>query len=146
MAKKKMGRPRLIRPTKQKRLNLAYMHLLEPLKTKLTPLGLELSDSQLIDTCVATVHGLLVEKGVEVVDPDRMMALLNRQFRNQFVESMVKVLTELGHTNIRVQLHEDHSAKVTCDGGEFTVPPQMFARADADSMFRDLKTPGVLPS
>ena len=146
MAKKTIGRPRLTRPTKQKRLNLAYMHLLEPLKSKLTPLGLELSDSQVIDTCVATMHELLVEKGAEVIDPDRMMALINRQFRNQFVESMVKVLTELGHTNIRVQLREDLSAKVTCDDGEFTVPSQMFARADADSMFRDLKTPGVLPS
>ena len=146
MAKKKIGRPRLIRPTTQKRLNLAYMHLLEPLKKKLTPRGVELSDSQLIDTCVATVHGLLVEKGVEVVDPARMMALLNRQFRNQFVESMVKVLTELGHTNICVQLRADHSAEVTCNAGQFTVPAQMFAPADADSMFRDLKTPGGLPS
>ena len=141
-----MGRPKLARPTKQKRINLAYMHLLEPLKTKLTPLGVELSDSQLIDTCVATVHGLLLEEGVEIVDSVRMMALINRQFRNQFVESMVQVLAELGHTNIRVQLREDHSAKVMCDDGEFIVPAQMFARADADSMFRDLKTPGVLPS
>ena len=146
MANRKIGRPKLERPTKQKRLNLAYMHLLEPLRTKLTPLGVELSDSQLIDTCVATVHGLLLEEGVEVVDPERMMALINRQFRNQFVESMVKVLGELGHTNIRIQLREDQTAKVTCDGGEFNVPPRMFARADADSMFRDLKTPGVLPS
>ena len=146
MAKKAIGRPRLTRSTTQKRLNLAYMDLLEPLRSKLTPLGVELSDSQLIDTCVATVHGLLVEQGVEVVDPVRMMALLNRQFRNQFVESMVKVLTELGHTNIRIQVREDQTALVTCDSGEFTVPAQMFARASADSMFRDLKTPGVLPS
>ena len=80
MAKKTIGRPRLTRSTTQKRLNLAYMDLLEPLRSKLTPLGVELSDSQLIDTCVATVHGLLVEKGVEVVDPDRMMALLNEHF------------------------------------------------------------------
>ena len=141
-----MGRPKLERPTKQKRLNLAYMHLLEPLKKKLTPRGVELSDSQLIDTCVATVHGLLLEEGVEVVDPVRMMALINRQFRNQFVESMVKVLGELGHTNIRIQVCEDQTAKVTCDDGEFSVPARMFARADADSMFRDLKTPGALPS
>ena len=146
MAKKKIGRPRLTRPTTQKRLNLAYMHLLDPLRKKLTPRGVELSDSQLIDTCVATVHGLLLEEGVEVVDPVRMMALINRQFRNQFVESMVKVLTELGHTDIRIQVREDQTALVTCDAGEFTVPPRMFARADADSMFRDLKTPGVLPS
>ena len=146
MANKKIGRPKLARSKTQKRLNLAYMHLLEPLKTKLTPLGLELSDSQVLDTCVATMHELLVEKGAEVIDPDRMMEILNRQFRNQFVESIVKVLTELGHTNIRVQLREDRSAKVTCANGEFTVPAQMFGRADADSMFRDLKTPGVLPS
>ena len=146
MAKRKMGRPKLERPTTQKRLNLAYMHLLEPLRKKLTPRGVELSDSQLIDTCVATVHGLLLEEGVEVCDPVRMMANVNRQFRNQFVESMVKVLGELGHTNIRIQVREDQTALVTCDAGEFTVPAQMFARADADSMFRDMKTPGVLPS
>ena len=58
-----MVRPRP-HPT-QKRLNLAYMHLLDPLRKKLTPRGVELSDSQLIDTCVATVHGLLLEEGVE---------------------------------------------------------------------------------
>ena len=48
-----------------------------------------------------------------------MMALINRQFRcNQFVESMVKVLTELGtHQDIAFQLREDHTAKVTCDAG-----------------------------
>ena len=63
----------------------------------------------------------------------RMMALLNRQFRNQFIESMVKVLTELGHTDIRVKLREDHSALVTCREGEFTVPAEMFERASADS-------------
>ena len=66
---KRIGRPRLTRPTKQKRLNLAYMHLLAPLKTKLTPLGLEVSDSQMIDICVATMHEVLVEKGAEVIDP-----------------------------------------------------------------------------
>ena len=146
MANKKIGRPKLAQPKTQKRINLAYMHLLEPLRAKLTPRGVELTDSQLIDTCVATVHGLLLEEGVEVCDPVRMMAHINREFRNQFVESMVKVLTELGHTNIRVQLRDDHSALVTCDGGEFAVPPEMFGRASADSMLRDMKTPGVKPS
>ena len=142
MANKKIGRPKLAQPKTQKRLNLAYMHLLEPLRAKLTPRGVELSDSQLIDTCVATVHGLLLEEGVEVCDPVRMLALVNRQFRNQFVESMVKVLTELGHTNIRIQVREDQTFLVTCTDGEFSVPAEMFGRADANSMFRDMKTPG----
>ena len=69
-----------------------------------------------------------------------MMALLNRQFRKQFVESMVKVLAELGHTDIHTELRKDFSVKVTCDGGGFVVPAETFARADAESSLREMKT------
>ena len=137
----KMGRPKLKHPTKQKRLNLAYMHLLPALKAKLTPpVGVEITDAQTVDICLGTVHGLLVEKGLEVVDPVRMMELVNVQFRKQFVESMTKILGELGHTDIHTEWRKDFSVLVRCDAGHFTVPAEMFARADAESTLRALKT------
>ena len=136
-----MGRPKLKHPTKQKRLNLAYMHLLPALKAKLTPpVGVELTDAQVVDICLGTMHELLVEKGAEVVDPERMLEVVNVQFRRQFVESMTKILGELGHTDIETEWRPDFSVKITCDSGGFTVPSQMFARADAESTLRQLKT------
>ena len=141
MAKKKLGRPKLKHPKKQKRLNLAYMHLLPALKAKLTPpIGVELTDAQVVDICLGTMHGVIVEKGLEVVDPAKMLKLVNVQFRKQFVESMTKILRELGHTDIETEWLPDFSVKVTCDAGGFTVPAQMFARADAESTLRELKT------
>ena len=137
---KKLGRPRAKHPKTQRHFSVAYAHLLEPLKAKIAPPGLELSDGQAVDICIATLHELLVEKRGEIVDPEKMMALINRQFRSQFVEAMVKVLTELGHTDVHTEWRKDFSVKVTCDAGGFTVPPEMFARADADSMMRELRT------
>ena len=135
-----MGKPKLKRQKTRHHYSLACIKELRELRDRLTPQGLEMTDGQAIDVIVSTMHGVIIEKSFEVVEPDKLMALLNRQFRNQFVESMVKVLTELGHTDIRVQLREDHSAKVTCDAGEFTVPPQTFGRADAESSLREMKT------
>ena len=136
----RMSRKKLARPKKQRHLQLAYMHLLEELKPALAPSGLDLSDGQAVDVAVATLHELLVEKRGAIVDTDKLMALLNRQFRKQFVESMVKVLAELGHTDIHTELRKDFSISVECDAGSFTVPPQMFARADAESGLREMQT------
>ena len=102
--------------------------------------GVEITDAQVVDICLGTVHGLVVEKGLEVVDPVRMMELVNVQFRKQFVESMTKILGELGHTDIHTEWRKDFSVKVTCAAGHFTVPAEMFARADAESTLRALKT------
>ena len=137
-----MGRKKLARAKKQRHLQLAYMHLLEELKPALAPAGLDLSDGQAVDVAVATLHELLVEKRGEIVDMDRLMGVVNQQFRNQFVESMVKVLAELGHTDIHTQICKDFSVNVTCDSGRFTVPAQMFARADADSKLRGITPQG----
>ena len=136
---KRIGRPRLTRPTKQKRLNLAYMHLLAPLKTKLTPLGLEVSDSQMIDICVATMHEVLVEKGAEVIDPARMLEVVNAEFKRNFSEFLVKVLTEDGRQNVSTHWSEDGKVYVKWDTSAVTIPAEVFARADADSMLRHLK-------
>ena len=99
-----------------------------------------MTDGQAIDVIVSTMYEVIIQKRFEVVEPDKMMALLNRQFRKQFVESMVKVLAELGHTDIHTELRKDFSVKVTCDGGGFVVPAETFARADAESSLREMKT------
>ena len=137
-----MSRKKLARPKKQRHLQLAYMHLLEELKPALAPAGLDLSDGQAVDVAVATLYELLIEKRGMIVDTDRLMDLLNRQFRTEFVESMVKVLAELGHTDIHTELRKDFSVKVICNAGGFTVPAQMFARADAESTLREFR-PGL---
>ena len=135
-----MSRKKLARPKKQRHLQLAYMHLLEELKPAMGPAGLDLSDGQAVDVAVATLHELLVLKRGAIVDTDRLLDLLNRQFRKEFVESMVKVLAELGHTDIHTEIRKDFSVKVTCDAGGFTVPAQMFARETAERRLRELKT------
>ena len=135
-----MGKPKLKRQKTRHHYSLACIKELRALKDRLTPTGLEMTDGQAIDVIVSTMHGVIIEKGLEIVEPDRMMELVNVQFRTQFHESMVKVLTELGHTDIRTELREDLSIQVTCDSGGFTVPAEMFGRADADSRLRELKT------
>ena len=135
-----MGKPKLKRQKTRHHYSLATIKELRELKDRLTPKGLEMTDGQAIDVIVSTMHEVMIEKGFEIVDPERMMELVNVQFRKQFVESMVKVLAELGHTDIHTELREDFSVKVTCDVGGFTVPSEVFARADADSTLRELKT------
>ncbi len=135
-----MGKPKLKRPKTRNHYSLACLKELHELRDRLTPEGLEMTDGQAIDVAVSTLHGVIIEKRFEVVEPDKLMALLNRQFRTEFVESMVKVLAELGHTDIHTEVLKDFSVQVTCDAGGFTVPAQMFARADAESTLRELKT------
>ena len=93
-----MGKPKLKRQKTRHHYSLACHKELLALKDRLTPTGLEMTDGQAIDIVVSTMYGVIIEKGFEVVEPDRMMDLLNRQFRKQFTESMVKILSELGHT------------------------------------------------
>ena len=135
-----MGKPKLKRPKTRHHYSLARIKELHELRDRLTPKGLEMTDGQAIDVIVSTMHEVIIEKRFEVVEPDKLMALLNRQFRTEFVESMTKILAELGHTDIETEWLPDFSVKVTCDGGGFTVPAQMFARADAESTLRELKT------
>ena len=135
-----MGKPKLKRPKTRHHYSLACLKELHELRDRLTPTGLEMTDGQTIDIVVSTMHGVIIEKRFEVVEPDKLMALLNKQFRTEFVESMVKVLAELGHTDIHTELRKDFSIKVTCDAGGFVVPAEVFGRADADSHLRELKT------
>ena len=138
-----MGKPKLKRPKTRNHYSLACLKELHELRDRLTPEGLEMTDGQAIDVAVSTLHGVIIEKRFEVVEPDKLMALLNRQFRTEFVESMVKVLAELGHTDIHTELRKDFSVKVICNAGGFTVPAQMFARADAESTLREFR-PGLI--
>ena len=135
-----MGRTKNKNPKTRHNYSLGCLKELRALRDRLTPPGLEMTDGQTIDIIVATMHGVIIEKSLEIVDPDRMMELINVQFRKQFVDSMVKVLSELGHSNIHTELHADLSVHVTCDEGGFTVPAEVFGRADADSRLRELKT------
>ena len=140
LMKKKRGRPKSKHPKTQRHLNLAYMHLLPELKAKLTPPGLEVSDGQMIDIAVATLHELLVLKGAEVVDPDRMLAVVNAQFKRTFSEFLVKVLTEDGRQKVETYWSEDGRVHVKWDTSSVSIPAEVFARADADSMMRELRT------
>ena len=97
-----MGKPKLKRPKTRNHYSLACLKELHELRDRLTPEGLEMTDGQAIDVAVSTLHGVIIEKRFEVVEPDKLMALLNRQFRTEFVESMVpRYWPSLGHTDIR---------------------------------------------
>ena len=135
-----MGRKKLKRPKKQHHLSLAYLDQLQDIKDKLAPPGLELSDGQAVDICIATLHELLVEKGAELIDPVRMLAVVNAQFKRTFSEFLVKVLTEDGRQNVSTYWSEDGRVHVKWDTSSVSIPAEVFARADADSMMRELKT------
>lgn len=143
--KPKRGRPKSKHPKSQRHLNLAYMHLLPALKAKLAPPGLEVSDGQMVDIAIATLHELLVDKGAEIIDPVRMLAVVNAHFKRTFSEFLVKVLTEDGRQKVETFWSEDGQVHVKWDTSSISIPAEVFARADANSMLRDLKT-GALPS
>ena len=75
----------------------------------------------------------------------RMLAVVNAQFKRTFAEFLVKTLTEDGRQNVSTFWSEDGSVHAKWDTSSVSIPAEVFARADADSMLRDLKT-GRRPS
>ena len=135
-----MGKPRLKRPKTRHHYSLACIKELHELRDRLTPTGLEMTDGQAIDVIVSTMHEVIIEKGLEIIDPDKMLALTNEHFKKTFSEFLVQILTQFGHADVKTHWREDGSILVRCDVGGFTVPAEVFARADADSKLRELKT------
>ena len=135
-----MGKPKLKRQKTRHHYSLACIKELRELRDRLTPTGLEMTDGQAIDVIVSTMHGVIIEKGLEIVDPERMLALTNEHFKKTFSEFLVQILTQFGHTDVTTKWRKDGSVQVRCDVGSFTVPSEVFGRADADSQLRELKT------
>ena len=139
-----MSRKKLARPKKQRHLQLAYMHLLEELKPALAPSGLDLSDGQAIDVAVATMHELLVEKRGIIVDPDKMLALMNRILKTELSRFFAEAMTKAGHGEVKSFWNADGGITVTWDEGRMEVPAAVFSgeRMDKDALLRELKAEG----
>ena len=137
----RMGRKKLKRPKKQHHLSLAYLDQLQDIKDKLAPPGLELSDGQAVDVAIATLHELLIQKRLTVVDPDRVVEILNDLHKRALVKTIVDVVKGLGHKDVAAHWREqDGSVVVKCDVGAAVIPPRSFGRVDADTALRDAKT------
>ena len=134
-----MGRPKLKKRKAQKHWCLAYAHLLPELKAALSPPGLDLSDGQLVDVLMATMHELLVEKKGIIADPDTLLRVLNEHFKRTFSEFLVTTLKGLGHKDVATNWEADGSVTVWCSAGSATIPPKVFGLVNADSILREMK-------
>ena len=142
---KKRGRPKLLNPKRQARLNVEYLHLLPALKVALgPPPGLTLSDGQAIDVLIATMHELLVDKKGIIADPDKMIDYLNSHFKKTFSDFLVETLRAFGHRDVYTKWREDGAVTVTCDGGGVKIPAQLFAgeHLDKAAILRELRPAG----
>ena len=142
-----MSRKKLARPKKQRHLQLAYMHLLEELKPKLSPPGLDLSDGQAVDIAIGTLHEMLILDKLTVVNTDRLMAVLNHHFKKTFSEFLVKVLTEDGRQDVETYWSPEGKVYVKWDTGSIAIPAEVFAgeHLDTDDLLREMRT-GRTPS
>ena len=137
-----MARSKLKKPKTRHHLALANMGQLRELRDRLTPTGLEMTDSQALDIVVATMHGAIIEKGLEVVDLDGVLAIFNEHFKRTFSQFLTEVLRKAGHKDIRTEWRKDGSVQVWWDEGGATLPAKIFAgeRMDKYGLLRELKT------
>ena len=137
-----MARSKLKKPKTRHNFALANIGQLRELRDRLTPTGLEMTDSQALDIVVATMHGAIIEKGLEVVDLDGLLAIVNKHFTSTFSVFLVEVLTKAGHTNVRTVWSEDGSVQVWWDDGGVTLPAIVFAgeRMDKHGLLREMRT------
>ena len=141
---KKRGRPKLLNPKKQTRLNVTYLELVQELKAKLAPPGLELTDAQTFDIAVCTLHKLMVGPRSIVCDLDQMMTTLNVHFKLAFNEALVSALEAFGHKDAKVQWSDNGHVAVTCEGLAAVVPARLLGweRLDKAEILRELRPTG----
>ena len=135
-----MGRKKLKDPKTQRHFSVAYMHLMDEVRAKLVPPGLQVSDGEMVDVCIKTLHLLLVEKGLKAVDPAKMMKIMNEHFRRTFAEYLKTTLEGLGHKNVRTRWEPDGSVTVLCAAGAATVPAEVFGIVNAESVVMEMQT------
>ena len=130
------------RKKQQKHWCLAYADLLEPLKKKFAPPGLELTDGQTCDIALAVVHEILIEDNLQIVDLDKLLAHFNEHLKKTWADFVSKALIGAGHEDVVVDWHKDGSVEVRWDGGRAIVPTKVFSgeRMDKDDWLRQLKT------
>ena len=135
-----MGRKKLKDPKTQRHFSVAYMHLMDELRPKLVPPGLQVSDGEMVDVCIKTLHLLLVEKGLTVVNPAKAMKVYNEHFRQTFAEYLATTLKGLGHKDVATKWEADGSITVRCAAGDATIPPEVFGIVNAESLLMEMKT------
>ena len=135
-----MTRKKLEQPKTQRHFSVAYMHLMDELRAKLVPPGLQVGDGEMIDVCVKTLHMLLVEKGLTVVSPTRAVKVYNEHFRRTFSEYLATTLRGLGHQDVAVTWESDGSVTVRCAAGYATIPPEVFGIVNAESLLMEMRT------
>ena len=142
-----MARSKLKKPKTRHHLALANIGQLRELKDRLTPTGLEMTDSQALDIVVATMHGAIIEKGLQVVNMDHMLGIMNEHLKRVWAEFVSKALEGAGHEDVVVDWHKDGSVEVRWDQGRAIVPAQVFAGEwmDKDDLLRQERT-GPTPS
>ena len=141
-----MGRPKLKKRKAQKHWCLAYSHLLPDLKTALSPPGLELSDGQLVDVLMATMHELIVEKRGIICDPEKLLEVVNTQFKTEFSRFFADAMTAAGHGQAKTFWNADGSVEVSWGDGRMRIkiPAKVFEgrRMNSDEFLREVRAEG----
>ena len=139
-----MGRPKLKKRKAQKHWCLAYAHLLPDLKAAMSPPGLELSDGQLVDVLMATMHELIVEKRGIICNPEKLLEVVNRQFKTEFSRFFADAMTAAGHGQAKTFWNADGSVTVSWGDGRIKIPAKVFEgrRMNSDEFLREVKAEG----
>ena len=135
-----MSRKKLKDPKTQRHFSVAYLHLMDELRPKLVSPGLQVSDGEMVDVCIATLHQLVIEKGLTVVNMDKMLAIVNKHFKRTFSEFLVTTLEGLGHKDVATKWEDNGSVTVWCKAGAATIPSEVFGTFDAESLLLEAKT------
>ena len=93
-----------------------------------------------MDVCIATLHQLVIEKGLTVVNMDKMLAIVNKHFKRTFSEFLVTTLEGLGHKDVATKWEDNGSVTVWCKAGAATIPSEVFGTFDAESLLLEAKT------
>ena len=138
-----MGRHKLGRSKTRNTYSLENLEQLRELRDKLAPMGLQMTDSQAIDVIVTVMHRVIFDERLQVVDTDKMLAVMNKQFTVEFSKMLVQSLEFFGQKDVRTEWQPDGSVVVWAGSNtKAVIPPKMFAGKifDAESLLRDAPT------
>ena len=139
---KGMGRKKLTRTKNRNTYSLENLKQLREIRDKISPLGMHMTDSQALDVAVSTVHRVMFDNKLSVVDLDKVLAYFNEHLKRTWADFVSKALEGAGHEGVVVDWHKDGSVEVRWDEGRAIVPAQVFEGKGMreDDMLRDMKT------
>ena len=137
-----MGRHKLTHKKNRNTYSLENLKQLREIGDKISPLGMHMTDSQALDVVIITMHKVLFDTKLQVVDLDKVLAYFNEHLKRTWADFVSKALEGAGHADVVVDWHKDGSVEVRWDEGRAIVPAQVFEGKGMrdDDMLREMKT------